>query len=58
MLLRLAYVSWRNICLFFFFLILFRKGKKLVQKYIYIFLKEDMAFFFFCQVISNVATKN
>ena len=68
MLLRLAYVSWRNVFFFFFFgnqmyvcalvlfIYLFRKGKKLVQKQI--FLKENMAFFFFCHVIADVETKN
>ena len=73
MLLRLAYVSWRNVVFFFFFgnqmyvcaivfffffiiIILFRKGQKLVQKQI--FLKENMAFFFFCHVIADVETKN
>ena len=44
------------VCALVLFIYLFRKGKKLVQKQI--FLKENMAFFFFCHVIADVETKN
>ena len=64
MLLRLAYVSWRNVFFFFFFFkksnvylwssFLFKERKKIGTK-INIFKRRNC---FFCHIIADVANKN